>query len=185
MTLDRSHEALPRIDDLVFPLDENLPRSLLATGDRPELHFVPEEAEKGIISGRIAVIWLEEAEAPEVLVTPAIRVARDPDDPNYSYLHVTHGEMLGSTVCNRLGLPYSPENLREIINSGMIPRIRSGATGKGSRYFRFDGPASHFQLQGKLPRDELALRGLLDTFQEAFRETLTVDVGEVPRHLYH
>lgn len=185
MTLSRTPEALPRIDELVFPLDEHLPARLLDSGKEPDLHFDPEEAARGVISGRIAVIWFEHADSPGIVVAPAVKVARTPDDPNVDYPHVTHGEMLGSTVCNMLGLPYSRENLRSIASSELIPRIRPGATGKGSRYFRFDSPANHFQLQGRLPRDELALCALLITFQEAFGATLMVDVGEVPGHLYH
>jgi hypothetical protein len=191
MAPSRSPELLPTIDDVVFSLGPALPARLLGTAENPDWHFIPEEVRRGVISGRVAVIGFEDdgaqAEPSDLLVfvAPAVRVRRMSGDPNRDYPHITHGEMLASVVCRAWDLPYSYGDFLALVGSDGMPAQRRGTTGSGSCYFRYDSKGKLFLLQGRLPQGREALTALQPAFEKALGDTMTVDIGQVPPHLYH
>lgn len=192
MPLSGSSELLPTIDDVVFSLGPALLKRLRGTAENPDWHFSPEEARRGVISGRIAVIGfadddsLSSAAEPSdsvVFISPAVRVRRMSGDQNSDYDHITHGEMLASVVCRAWDIPYSYRDFLALVGNGGVPAQRPG--GSGSRYFRYASNEGFFQLQGRLPQDTAGLAALRPAFEKALGDTITLGVGQVPPHLYH
>jgi hypothetical protein len=192
--LSGSPELLPTIDDVVFSLGPALLDRLLSTAENPDWHFLPEEVRRGIISGRIAAIGVEDEGAqtstPEpgdllTFVSPAVRVKRMGGDPNSEYPHITHGEMLASVVCRAWDIPYSYRDFLALLGSDGVPAQKQGATASGSCYFRYVSTERLFLLQGRLPQERERLVALRPAFEEALGETVAVGIGQVPPHLYH
>lgn len=190
----RSPELLPTIDDVVFSLGPALPERLLRTAENPDWHFIPEEVRRGIVSGRVAVIGFEDDGAQVdstepsdllVFVSPAVRVRRMSGDPNRDYPHITHGEMLASVVCRAWDIPYSYRDFLALVGSDGMPAQKRGTAGGGSCYFRYDTREGLFLLQGRLPQGREALTALQPAFENALGDRITVDIGQVPAHLYH
>ena len=194
MAWSRSLELLPTIDDVVFSLGPALPARLLSTAENPDWHFIPEEVQRGIISGRIAVIGFEDDGAqidsrePSdllVFISPAVRVRRMSGDPNRDYPHITHGEMLASVVCRAWDLPYSYRDFLALVGSDGMPAQKRGTTGSGSCYFKYSSSEGLFLLQGRLPQGREGLTALQPAFEKALGNAITVGIGQVPPHLYH
>lgn len=191
--MNRSPESLPTIDDVVFSLGPALPERLLATAKNPDWHFLPEEVQRGVISGRIAVIGFEDdadVGSPEpsdllVFISPAVRVRRASGDPNRDYPHITHGEMLASVICRAWDIPYSYRDFLALLGSDRIPAQRRGATGSGSAYFRYSSSEGLLLIQGRLPQGLEALTALQSAFEKVLGDTISVGIGQVPSHLYH
>lgn len=192
-----SPERLPTVDEVVFSLGPKLLEKLIETARQPEWHFNPEEVEKGVISGRIAVLdFMEdgsrnhtmdtpEPAGPLILVAPAVRVHRPRNDPNREYPHITHGGMLASVICRAWDIPYSYSDFCKLVGDKSVPAAKPGSTGTGSRYFRYHSEEGLFLLQGILPRDRPGLSSLRPAFEEALGDSVSVGIGEVPPHLYH
>lgn len=194
MARSRSPEALPTIDDVVFSLGPALLERLLGTAKNPDWHFLPEEVERGTISGRVAVVGFEDdgvqtdvSEPGDLLIfaSPAVRVRRMSDDPNRDYPHVTHGEMLASVVCRAWDIPYSYRDFLALVGSEGMPAQKRGTTGSGSCYFKYDSSEGLFLLQGRLPQGREGLTAVQHAFEKALGDSITVGIGQVPPHLYH
>ncbi len=192
--MSRSPELLPTVDDVVFSLGPALPERLLRTAEHPDWHFIPDEVRLGTLSGRVAVIGFVD-EDPQlgalepsdvaIFVSPAVRVRRARGDPNREYPHVTHGEILASVVCRAWDIPYSYRDFLALIGADAVPAQRQGVFGGRSCYFRYVSSQGLFLLQGRLPQDREGLTALQPAFQDALGDAVTVDVGQVPPHLYH